>query len=1144
MRRLRDAYADDPRVVALAAAISADRDLVVGSCHGGLLPVLLSAAIAGRTRPAVVVTHDPALLAADLEELGLVVAHLPELDRFAEAEGIQAAPDGDRTGHTRRLAALEAFNAGAVLIATPLSCEQPVPDLGEVARSSIIIRPGETRNLADLVEQLTTHQYRVAPVVEARGQVAVRGGLVDVFPFIGNDALRLEFFGDQVESIRRFDVETQESIAKADEAVLAAGGGLLATRRLFDQLPSGPLVVLGDLPLRSRLKHDHGRREIRLAKLLESGAIDAAGQSVDRLRGDFRRGLAELVRMTREVGKQQPALLLARNEESARELRGHLADAGLTGEVRHGRLSAGFRDLETGLVVVHDFELAERAPVKRRATRIAGGAPLSSLTDLRHGDFVVHLQHGISRFRGLATLEKRGFLEDFLLLEFAGGTKLYVPVEAIDLVQKYVGATGRAPELSTIGAPAWQKKRARVEAAIADLSAELLRNQVARLSVSAPALPGDTAEIRRFEAGFPYEETEDQLAAVREIKHDLARSHAMDRLLCGDVGFGKTEVALRAAFTAIAGGRQVAVLAPTTLLAEQHIETFEERLKDTGATVVGLNRFRTGKEKAAILKDVADGKVDLLVGTHAILTEKLVFQRLGLVVIDEEHRFGVKQKERLRAFIRRPPAAEVSGARGQGPDDGLPDADLSKPADPGASIATSLGATSDAAIPSDSHRPLAPGPWPRVGEANAPHVLTLSATPIPRTLHFSLLGIRDISVLAEAPAERMAVETRVAGWDDQLIKHALERERERGGQSFVVHNRVIDLDHIAHRFGRLVPGLRLDVLHGQMEEDRVERVMDDFRHGRLDVLVSTSIVESGIDIPNANTLFVHNSHCFGLAELHQLRGRIGRFSRQAYAYFLIPTHTEIGEDARERLNAIQEYAELGAGFKLAMRDLELRGAGNLLGAEQSGHIDSIGYELYTKLLGEAVEKAKVQADAVVRAADHAAGKSAAAKVKAEPTGKALLGLDVDAYIPDDWLEAPALKFELHKHLDGAKRVSDLEAVARRARDRFGALPDPVVRLVQVRAVRLAAKPLGISRIDVADRKIRLHLSGALPKELAAVKLPELIHIQLDAGAKAADGSAAQQILVLFMKPQLDQDTALRLLCRLLGLDLGFLGRGF
>ncbi len=1116
MRELRDSYRDDPRVAAAAAALTLDRDVVVGACHGGLIPVLIAALCVRDNvaeRPRLIVCNDPQTLVDDLEELGVVAACLPELDRFEEGEDVAsggAAATIDRPGHNRRMAALEAFSAGAVLVASPPAVEQPVPDIQQVVRSSIVVRPGEEHPLQGLVERLVEAGYKITGTVEARGELAVRGGIVDVYPWIGQDPLRVEFFGDQVDSIRRFDAFSQESIARVEEAVLASSTGGLATMGLWEQLPPAPVVVIGDIALRARLKKDHKRHEVRFARQLEHSAVDGASLGVERLRGDLRRGLVEVkqlssvlrpassvgqptttsdddlardgARSTEHEGRsRRSVLLLARNEEAKLELQANCDDHGVVADIRIGRLSAGFRDLERGFTVAHDFELAEREPVKRRSARIAGGAPLSSLTDLKRNDYVVHLRHGIGRFKGVTTLEKRGFLEDFLLIEFSEDTKLYVPVDAIDLVQKYVGATGRAPELSRIGGQAWAKKRAKAERAVQDMAAELLRNAARRVAAGGLQFAADTAEIRRFESSFPYEETEDQLAAVREVKVDMERPVAMDRLLCGDVGFGKTEVAMRAAFKAVASGYQVAVLVPTTLLAEQHLESFTERFAGFKGKVAGLNRFSEAKARAQVLEEVKAGTVDILIGTHAILTEKLGFANLGLLIIDEEHRFGVKQKEKLKAV--------------------------------------------------------------RAGC----DVLTLSATPIPRTLHFSLLGLRDISVLAEAPAERMAVETRVAPWDDELVRHAIERELERQGQVFVVHNRVGDLDALAFRLSRLVPSIKLDTIHGQMDADRIARVMEAFRHKKLDCLVTTSIIESGIDIPNANTLFVNNAHFFGLAELHQIRGRIGRFSRQAYAYFLTPPNRDLGEEARERLNAIQEYAELGAGFKLAMRDLELRGAGNLLGAEQSGQIDAIGYELYTKLLHESVARQKAGEAVVapspdvarpsepIKAADpgHVVGDKLAQAMGHHDTGETLLGMAVDAYIPDTWLETPALKFEVHKQLDSCRRMSDLSHLARSVRDRFGALAQPVARLFQMRAIRIRAKELGIKRIDVQDRHVRLHLAGSIPKELASVKLAELVHLQLN-------GS----ILVLFLKTTLDQDAALGVLCRLFSLDLGFLGKGF
>ena len=1111
MRQLRDLYAADHRVRACIDAFAGRRDLVIGACHGGLIPVLIAAwsATGGIHRPRLVISGDAGGVCDDLEELGVAVALLPELDRFADEASDELGLD--RAGHTKRMAALEAYAKGAVLVASPVAVEQPVPDLADVVGKSIIVKPGEDHDLHALVDRLVNVGYQVKSTVECRGEIAVRGGIIDVFPWIGNDPFRIEFFGDTIEAIRRFDAFTQESIAQAPEAILASAKGGLATKSLWQQLPDEPLIVLGDLPLSGRLKKPHGRHEIRFARQLEEGAIDGASTGVERLRGDLRRGLAELGRILGEISstEHQPhAVLFARNDEAKREMEAHCRDGHVRVDVRVGRLTAGFRDVEAGLVVVHDFELAEREPTKRRANRVAGGSPLSSLNDLKRGDHVVHLRHGIGIFRGMATLEKRGFLEDFLLLEFAGETKLYVPVEAIDLVQKFIGASARSPELSTIGGTAWAKKRARAEKAIEDMSGELLAAQAARIAAGGLTYPTDTPEVRRFAAAFPYEETEDQLAAVREITADMERPVAMDRLLCGDVGFGKTEVAMRAAFKAADAGFQVAVLAPTTLLAEQHLESFTERFAGTNTTIAGLNRFRTPKERREVLAKVAAGDVRILIGTHAILTDELRFANLGLLVVDEEHRFGVKQKEKLRTLRALSAAPTPEAAGGIAPASAAPAA-----------------------------------PARRVAYAKPPDVLTLSATPIPRTLHFSMLGLRDISVLAEAPAARMAVETRVAPWDDNLIIHACQRELDRQGQVFVVHNQVKDLDQIAYRLSKLVPNMRLDTIHGQMDEDRIHRVMEAFRHRALDCLVATSIIESGIDIPNANTLFVNNAHCFGLAELHQIRGRVGRFTRQAYAYFVTPAHRELSKDAAERLDALQEYAELGAGFKLAMRDLELRGAGNLLGGEQSGQIDAIGYELYAKMLTDAVARAKAEsglqkpaAPAVVASKKSAGGVSGSAS--GGPTLRldkveSLLGIKVDAYIPDTYLETPQLKFELHKNLDGARTHEALAALAKTARDRFGAFPDEIIRLFQIKALKLRSKKLGIDRIDVTDRQIRLHLAGPMPKELMQVNVPEVVHIQPDGN-----------VLVLFVRLSPEQDRTLALLCRILSLDLGFLGRGF
>jgi len=1046
MQQLRDRYDDDERVIALATAAAEDRELIVGAVHGGLAAVLIALLHRRLPRseggPALVVCADPNALNDDLDEFDCHGAVLPELDEFSSHEELS---EGGRLLLARRVAALEAFAGGALLLATPRAAGQPVPDLAALAQRSIRLAPGACVELHQLAERLIEAGYRMSHTVERAGQIALRGGILDVFPLAAEHPLRLEFFGDEIDTIRRFDAFTQDSIARIDQAELATGGGIAADASLWSQLPPAPIVVLGDVPLRDRLQQPHGRRELRLAHQLPTGAVDGASLRIERFRGDLHRELSEL----RAVPDDCSILLLARNDEAARELGETCADYQIDVPITVGRLSAGFRDMQRNLLVLHDFELAHRRPVRRRSNRVAGGMPLSSLSDLKQGDYVVHVSHGIARFRGMATLERRGYLEDYLLLEFADEAKLYVPVTAIDLVQKYVGGSGRHPELSRMGGKSWARKRRQAEKAVEDLTAELLSTQAQRSSDHGIAFDPDSPTTRRFELGFPYEETEDQLIAMREIKADMEQPQAMDRLLCGDVGFGKTELAMRAACKAVASGYQVAVLAPTTILAEQHYLSFGERFAEFGTEVACLNRFRSAAERRTILDQVRRAEVGVLIGTHALLGEDLRFDNLGLLIIDEEHRFGVKAKERLKQV--------------------------------------------------------------RTGV----DVLALSATPIPRTLHFSLLGLRDISVLAEPPAQRLAVQTRVAPWDDALIRQALERELEREGQIFFVHNRIKDIDEVAFKLSRLVKDMRIEVVHGRMSEARIGDAMQRYRNGTLDCLLSTAIVESGLDIPNANTLFVNNAQAFGLSELHQLRGRIGRFTRQAHAYFLTPEATALSDVALERLEAIQEYAELGAGFKLAMRDLELRGAGNLLGKEQSGHIDAVGYELYCRLLAEAVRRRGV-------------GKPGIDQLLLGGGGTAL-AFPLDAYVPDSYCESPALKFELHKTLEGCGSLRQLRELARRCRDRYGPLPPAVARLFQARAVTLSCHNHGIGRVEASGRQLRLHLLDGLPEGLAQVQLPELLHLQ-------ADGP----ILTLFTRLDFADDSALDFLTRLLELDLGFL----
>ncbi|MFO0867188.1 MAG: transcription-repair coupling factor, partial [Gemmataceae bacterium] len=643
-----------------------------------------------------------------------------------------------------------------------------------------------------------------------------------------------------------------------------------------------------------------------------------------------------------------------------------------------------------GLVVLGDHELFRRdqahGVLPRR--RIESRA-IDSFLDLAEDDLVVHLSHGIARFRGMHLLEKNRQSEEHLILEFAAGTKVYVPASKVDLVQKYVGGSKADPELSKLGGTSWAKKKERVEQAVMDLASEMVELQAVRDSQPGEASPPDSDWQRDFEAAFPYQETPDQLAGMSEIKRDMERPRSMDRLVCGDVGYGKTELAIRAAFKAVDNGKQVAVLVPTTVLAEQHFRTFSARLADYPFTVDSLSRFRSHGEQRAVIKKLEEGAVDVVIGTHRLVSNDVKFKELGLVIIDEEQRFGVEHKEKLKK----------------------------------------LRATVD--------------------------VLTLSATPIPRTLHLSLLGIRDISNLETPPQGRLAIETRIVRWDESLIRNAIYRELNREGQIYFVHNRVHDIHAVADKIRGIVPEARIVIGHGQMTPDELESAMVKFVRREADILVATTIIESGLDIPNANTIFIHQADNYGLADLHQLRGRVGRYKHRAYAYMIINGDKPLAPNAGRRLKAIEEFHELGAGFKIAMKDLEIRGAGNILGTQQSGHIASVGYELYCQLLENAVRSLK--------------------NMPARRTVETHLDLPISAYLPRDYVPGQKLRIEVYRRLARIRKLDRLDDFRNELKDRYGAWTEPVEWLLRLAELRILAERWQIPAI---------HLEGKTLEDLA------------------------------------------------------------
>jgi transcription-repair coupling factor (superfamily II helicase) len=630
------------------------------------------------------------------------------------------------------------------------------------------------------------------------------------------------------------------------------------------------------------------------------------------------------------------------------------------------------------------------------------GRTLAGFADLRPGDYVVHEDHGVGRFVRFDTKTVANVTRDYVELQFRGEDKLFVPHEQLGKVSRYVGADGRAPALSKLGGKAWQTLKSRARVAVHELAGELLSLYAQRQTRTRPPYREDDGWMERLEAAFPYTETEDQARAIETVTDDLESERPMDRLICGDVGFGKTEVALRAAFKVSTQGRQVLMLVPTTILAQQHGQTFRDRYRDFPLRVETVSRLRAGKDVKEVLKDYSEGKVDVLIGTHRVLSRDVIPRNLGLVLVDEEQRFGVAQKELLRQL-----RLEVD-------------------------------------------------------------VLSLSATPIPRTLHMSLAGLRDISIIATPPRGRQAIRTHVGEWDEELVRHAVQREHDRGGQTFFLHNRVETIDEAAEKLRRLVPEVRVGVGHGQMTERQLESVMLAFLRGDHDVLVSTTIIESGLDIPQANTLIVERADMLGLSQLYQIRGRVGRSDRQAHAYLLYPDGRELSEEARQRLATLADYTELGSGYRIAMRDLELRGAGNLLGDEQSGHVAAVGFELYCEMLADAVREVS--------------GSGVVADLR-----PVRVDVAVDAYVPADYVPLEAAKIDVHRRIALAQTADELRELVVELHDRFGPPPPPVENLVLIQEARLKLAPLGADYLTLRGGRVTIGKLTVGPAELRAIR---------------------------------------------------------
>ncbi len=952
---------------------------------------------------------------------------LPEAE-FAALENILPDPEiaAERLG---LLTQLEREQAPRLIVATRASLDQAAPKRGALQTARVQLRHGTNEKMERSLERLTGAGYERVAQVTTRGQFAVRGGIVDLYSWQAPLPTRLEFFGDRIESLREFDIDSQTSVRDLRFADILLGAA-------DDQ---GATV-------RDYISHDHLKIAIEpeerfstdiqiSAGWTEREPEDFSGAFHDCEIGEFAIGdlmLAEAKRAQfaarlREWRANKAKIVIYFQTEGEIERFREIMDEKETlnsVDLAEGTLARGFCFSAANLVVLSAAELFGRlaAHGRRRLRRIERHRAQIDFSELTEGDFVVHLEHGIGRFWGLQRVGK----DEVLSIEFADEAKVYVPLEQAYLVSRYVGVGKKSPLLSSLGDAKWARAKKNAAASIFDYAGKMLALQAERQTHAGHAFAPDGKWQTEFEHSFPFRETPDQLKAIIDTKIDMECSQPMDRLICGDVGFGKTEVAIRAAFKAVMDGKQVAVLAPTTVLAQQHFEVFRQRMLDYPVRIEMLSRFRSQSEQKKVLQLLREGGVDIVIGTHRLISGDVAFKDLGLVVIDEEQRFGVLHKEKFKELFK------------------LVD------------------------------------------------VLTLSATPIPRTLYLSLVGVKDMSTIETPPPNRLPVETVVSGYDERLIRDAITRELERQGQIFFLHNRVQTIDRVRDRIVDLCPQARIEVGHGQMDSDELEAVMARFISGKVDVLVCTTIIESGLDIPNANTIIIDRADRFGLADLYQLRGRVGRAEHKAYAYLLLPRQMMAIGAARKRINAIKQYSSLGAGFRIAMRDLEIRGAGSILGTAQSGHIMAVGFDLYCQLLKQAVaqlkgEKLRVRLDVDLRF-DFVAT-SEAEFVHLGPQAR------VAAFVPTSFIADASLRIRAYRDIAEITTGDQLERLMRDWRDRFGSFPSAVDNLFLLTKIKLAAARSGVSRVEVRERKLMLTRRGDFI--LVAGKFPRLVAPEIE-----------------------------------------------
>lgn len=929
------------------------------------------------------------------------------------------------------------------IVVTPVQpLLQSVPSPKSITKNILSLQRNHEYPREELIQWLQNHQYQLTHQVENFGEYALRGGIVDIFPHASDVPYRIEYFGDEIESIRRFNIESQQSEQELDACKILSVDKMYETHARQSEHGETALVSYFNKNTWIVLK-EPARIEDRARKILTDANASEGLFTYDEISSQF----SAFVKISLEklplslntsdytfhvksadnfphniqaiasefntvIEAHARTIVFCNNIAEEQRFQEIIHDLRIESnkqpELRIGRLSKGFQFSDIQIAILAHHEIFHRYKQHREVKKPIQTRAIDSFLDLKKGDYVVHISHGIGRFLGMETLEEAGYKREYLIIEYDERTKIYVPATRIDLVQKYIGSSDHRPRLDKIGSKYWEIRKKRAANAATNIASDLLHVQALRNAKEGITYPNDTDWQREFEAEFIYEETPDQIQVINDIKKDMESKRPMDRLICGDVGYGKTEIAIRAAFKSVMFGKQVAVLVPTTILAQQHYSTFSERMADYPVKVDVLSRFKTRKEQKDTLEKTSAGLVDILIGTHRLLQKDVYFKDLGLVIIDEEQRFGVDHKERLKKFRQ------------------------------------------------------------------MVDVLTLTATPIPRTLHMSLMGIKDISSLNTPPLGRQAIHTQIIRYDPERVRQAIRLELNRDGQVYFVHNRVYNIERVANNLSEIVPEARIITVHGQMDEKLMEHRMRAFVDGQADILVATTIIESGLDIPNVNTIFINCAETFGLADLHQLRGRVGRYKHRAYAYIILPNDRPINPEAEKRVKTIEEFAELGAGFKIAMRDLEIRGAGNILGTEQHGHIASVGYEMYCRLLELAVRKAKHE--------------------PIEETQDVSIDLNLESFIPKSYIPEDSLKMDIYRRLNRSTTFEEVQNIAEEITDRFGNIPQPVKNLLSESELRIIAQKSKIRSLIRVDNIVIIQVIDLKRAETGLSNLKKYIRV--------------------------------------------------